>query len=576
MAKSAGAELIIVEGEKKSAAACERGLFATGVAGVWNWRQQLDNGERLTIPLLDQFIWIGRAVELIPDSDAWREEKQLSVLSGFFALGHELLSRGATVRLVKLPEKGAAKVGFDDWLVSSGNDWETLWPALERMSLDDERLAGVTAWWQSWRERHALQEQFRSKESEALDMASTGGLYRVKFAAHQVTLQFDRLTDARGGISAELTVYLGNTELLGTTDIGLKTDSARDKISKTLKALASSIPWKRLLERACTTVLKAHRNGAPILTLEPTEHTSTHVPFVLNPLIYRNHQTLAFAPGGSCKSYLALYFALLACEGASEAGIAAIKVPVLYLDWELDEETVKGRLKKLQTGHPKLKAARPFYRRCEYPLHQEVHQIATQVAELGIRLLVVDSAALACGGDLASPDSAIKLQRALRTIGCASLVLAHVPKSIPDGQEASAYGSVFFRELARNVWEFQRTGTASSTDPVRVALHQKKNNFGPDMSPLGFELTFNDVNQTVRVEAFDPADEPVFEEKLPVPSRIRNLLEDGRPRTSKQIADELVIKLDTVKSALSRDKGRKWMMVGNDHRNPLWTVLSPK
>jgi hypothetical protein len=91
---------------------------------------------------------------------------------------------------------------------------------------------------------------------------------------------------------------------------------------------------------------------------------------------------------------------------------------------------------------------------------------------------------------------------------------------------------------------------------------------------LGFELTFSD--HAVRVEAYDPKDEPSFEEKLPVPSRIRNLLEDRTPRRSKDIADELGLRHETVKSALSRDKGRKWMMLGDDYRNPLWTVLRQK
>src|SRR5262249_41704960 len=158
----------------------------------------------------------------------------------------------------------------------------------------------------------------------------------------------------------------------------------------------------------------------------------------------------------------------------------------------------------------------PYYRRCDAPLHQEVHQIARQVAERGIQLLIVDSVALASGGDLASPDAAIKLQRALRTIGCASLVLAHTSKSVQEGQEKTAYGTVFFRELARNVWELQR---ANGDHPVRVALHQKKNNFGPTHPALGFEFTFSP--DAVLITSCNPEEEPEFEDRLPVPARIR-------------------------------------------------------
>jgi hypothetical protein len=565
--------LMITEGEKKAAAGCLRGLAVVGVAGVWNWRQNMDAGQQIIIPTLDQFVWKSRTVELIPDSDAWREHKLLKVLSGFYALGQELISRGAVVRLVRLPERGAVKVGLDDWLVQVGDEWQILWPSLERISLDDLRLKDLAAWWQRWREKQALDERFRSEQADDMDLSQAAGLYRVAFSSHRVIFQFDRLTDARGGVSAELTVILGSIELLGSTDIGLKADSARDKISRTLATLSlnAKLPWKRLLERACTAVLKRHREGTPVVELEPDEHTSTHVPFILNPLIYRGHQTLAFAPGGSCKSYLALYFALLACHGRMQTGVGAIKTPVLYLDWELDEATVTGRLKAIQNGHPELGYVRPFYRRCEYPLHKDVHQIAAHVANLCVQFLIIDSAALACGGDLASPDSAILLQRALRTVGCASLVLAHVPKSIQEGQEATAYGTVFFRELARNVWEFQRTNDGN---PVRVALHQKKNNFGPPLPPLGFEITFQE--DSVHIASFNPEDEPECEARLPTSARIRTLLEDGNMRTADEIATELGAKLATVKSELSRHKGRKWHMFGGAGEPTKWSVLSVK
>jgi len=95
--------VILTEGEKKATAACQCGFACIGVAGVWNWRQRLDNGERLIIPTLDLFRWEGRQVELVPDSDVWWPEKK-QALQGFYALGRELNSRGARVTFIKLPE----------------------------------------------------------------------------------------------------------------------------------------------------------------------------------------------------------------------------------------------------------------------------------------------------------------------------------------------------------------------------------------------------------------------------------------------------------------------------------------
>jgi hypothetical protein len=241
----------------------------------------------------------------------------------------------------------------------------------------------------------------------------------------------------------------------------------------------------------------------------------------------------------------------------------------LYLDWELDADTVGSRLHRLQLGHPELNRVTPHYRRCELPLHQEANEIASQVAELRIELLILDSAAMACGGELASPDSAIRLQRALRTINTGSLMLAHVAKASPDGQERSAYGTVFFRELARNVWELER---ATNTDgPTRIVLIQKKNNFGPIHQPMGLEFNFE--GEATRVTTCDPNDEPEFDAKLPLPSRIRNLLEDGNVRSAQEIAQALDAKLPTVKAVLSKFNRTKWHRIG-ENREAKWTIIT--
>lgn len=564
VARNAKTELLVCEGEKKAASACQRGLFAGGIAGVWCYRQTLDNGERITLPLFDQFVWTDRPVLLVPDSDVWRPGKEQALL-GFFSLAQELTSRGAVCSFLKLPETGAGKVGLDDWLLKAGDDWVNLWPVLERLALDDKQLHAVAALWQKWREKHATVAAIKAHDLDTLELTEAAGVFTVRCAEHSAVLTFDRLTDARGGVSAELTVTLGATEVLSAVDVGLKSDSGQTKLAGTLKRLAPAVPWKLLLQRACGLVLKRHREGEPFVDLQPAADTLT--PLVVNPLIYRGHQTLIYAPGGSLKSFLALYVALLACHGRAHAGVSAVRTPVLYLDWELDAATIGARLTALRQGHPELAAAVPRYHRAEQPLHIEAARVVREVTEHRIGLLVIDSAAMACGADLHAPEAAIKLQRALRQIGCASLVLAHVSKTQTEGAERSAYGSVFFRELARNVWELQR-----AEDTARVILTQTKNNFGPKHAPLGFEFAFSPG--AVRVEGVDPEREPAFEDKLPTAARIRNYLEkDGAVHTAEDIAGALNLKLTTIKSTLSRERGRKWSMIGGAGQASGWTVL---
>jgi len=380
----------------------------------------------------------------------------------------------------------------------------------------------------------------------------------------------NRFHDSSQKTEAEITVKAitpDTSHLITTAKINLQSISTRKKLAQDLTERYQA-DWISKIEQVCVLGLRVHREGEPFQALEPT--VATHAPFLINPILYKDHQTLWYAPGGSCKSYLALYLALLAAHGSNGSGVAALQVPPLYLDWELNKETVGGRLTAIQAGHPELSQFVPYYRHCELPLYQEADLIAEYVGTHGIELVIIDSVALACGGDLASPESAIKLQRAIRTIGCSSLVLAHVAKQSAEGQVATAYGSVFFRELARNVWEAQR---AEGANPVRVALHHRKNNFGPLKPALGFELSFE--NDSVHIQACDPELEPEFLEKLPIAARIRNLLEDGELRTSQEIADALEANLRTVKNSLSQGEGQKWHKIG-DNKFTQWTVLKPR
>ena len=144
--------LLISEGEKKSLAACQLDLPCIGVAGVWNWRAKLDNGERLVLPGFDQFVWKGRTVELVPDSDVWRPEKE-QALQGFYALGMYLIKCGARVRFVHLPEANGVKCGLDDFLAQPGAFKLETFRGCQRVPLDDPQFKTLAAWHQKWERR---------------------------------------------------------------------------------------------------------------------------------------------------------------------------------------------------------------------------------------------------------------------------------------------------------------------------------------------------------------------------------------------------------------------------------------
>ena len=570
VAKDTKALLLVAEGEKKAAAMCQHGLACAGVAGTWNWRQKRDRGERLTLPILDQFIWQDRSVELVSDSDSWREEKLLAVLAGFFALGQELISRGASVKLVKLPEHGAEKVGLDDWLVAVGADWEHQWPQLERLPLDDARLAPVAAWWQRWREKQATQSAIKQHDADQLEFTETAGLHTVRSSPHAVKMIFDRLTDERSGVKAELSVVLGGTELLAGVDVGLKSDTGQTRLASSLKALAPAIPWKLLLQRACSLVLRRHREGEPlrILTVETPIEPLT---FQINPLVFRGKATVLFGDGGLGKSSLALLCAMCVSTGEMVAGISALPGIALYLDYEDSSDVHVRRMQAIAACHPNVARADVRYQACTEPLTTLTHTLLRRIQTEGITFLVLDSLAAATGGD-AGAEAATKVFRSIRTLNVGALIIAHIPKSPGEGQEPSIYGSVFHKNFARSTWELRKEQEVGE-DTAILGLFNRKSNLSRLHLPIGLQVSQNAESTRIKYEPIDLSQAGELATALPLPNRIRNLLEDGEPRRSKDIADELGAALSSIKAVLSKHKGRKWHMVG-EGREAKWTALN--
>lgn len=164
ISQNAAQPLVITEGEKKAAKGCQEGLRCIGVGGVWNWRVKIDSGDRMELPIIDTIVWAGRAVEIVPDSDAWRPEKIMNILAGFYALARILVQRGALVKLVKLPDVGGAKVGLDDWLTMPGVQCKEDWPRLERFDMHHKDLKELTAWYRRWEKRQSQDDKGTIKD----------------------------------------------------------------------------------------------------------------------------------------------------------------------------------------------------------------------------------------------------------------------------------------------------------------------------------------------------------------------------------------------------------------------------
>lgn len=110
-------DILLTEGEKKSASACKHGFPTLGLGGVWNFRSA--KKKQLLIPQFNDIVWADRKVIIAYDSDTVHKP---SVMQAENALAAELIKLGAKVFILRLPESGNGKVGLDDYLVAHGAD----------------------------------------------------------------------------------------------------------------------------------------------------------------------------------------------------------------------------------------------------------------------------------------------------------------------------------------------------------------------------------------------------------------------------------------------------------------------
>lgn len=363
------------------------------------------------------------------------------------------------------------------------------------------------------------------------------------------TITLSRIRDSSKGTTGELVAqYLNGT------------GKAKTLIHQTLNLLSSKTrlaneltrrheaPWDSMLEQVCVLTLRQIRAGEPLESLEPTEDDHPAW-FVLNPLLYDKNPTILYGPGDSMKSFLALWCGMLLASGCSGAHLSAAPTPwkILFLDWEMAAQDVRSRVKMLRAGDARLSGA-PTYRRCYQPLADDVNELKKIVSEEAVDVLIIDSLAMAAGGqELERADSAIRFNAALRSLNCTSLIVGHTPKPQEDQKERHLYGSVFFQNLCRVSWEVRREGST-------MGLYQKKNNLGPKHAPLGFTLAVDEYQGLATVTEADLMEEPSLASGLPLQDQLAHELRERPGQTVKALAQALNAKEATLRTKLNNTK----------------------
>jgi hypothetical protein len=208
-----------------------------------------------------------------------------------------------------------------------------------------------------------------------------------------------------------------------------------------------------------------------------SELTPRKPTYLIPSFIEEGQPNLLFGSGGVGKSYLAAHVAMSLASGSDFIGETPTrKCRSLYLDFEGSEDIFAYRLLTLEPSLStwnKEADQNITYFSATKPLVAIAKELKEAIDHHKIDLLIIDSAAYACGGEVLDPDSAIQYFATLNSLGVTSLTLAHETKA---KAHDNAFGSIFFMNSVRNAWNVTREREVG-LDTVKLTLaHRKGNN----------------------------------------------------------------------------------------------------
>ena len=356
-------------------------------------------------------------------------------------------------------------------------------------------------------------------------LTTIGGLYRLRWDEEQVVMHLERLyEDSHYQVSCEVQINTtaagAPSHIHGGSRLNLTSSEARRRLAKYLGEDVLPNNWTSMLEQAAVMVLAEWRKGPP--TIELAKHTPREaLGMRVSPLLQERQATVFYGEGDTLKSFMGLFIAVLVRSGETQAGLTPEPGNVLYLDYETDEDTMWLRTDMIVQGMGI--AGIPegiYYRYMHQPLATDSHQINRLILDLGIKLVIVDSAAPA----VLEPESAsmtTEYFRALRGLRTTSLTIAHVAKN---AKESSPFGSTFWRNLPRANF---RVIADRDSEHVTIGLKHTKSNNGHRLKDLGFIFEFDPAGDRVVISSKALTDVPSLARGLPPSEQIASALSHG-------------------------------------------------
>jgi len=396
------------------------------------------------------------------------------------------------------------------------------------------------------------------------------GIYDLAWSEEQVAIRIDRLRDTpQNSLTGEIlvkTLLPAVPSHLHQARLNLTSTTARRTLARHLEERLPELDWGAIIEQACVLVLRAYREGEPVVAVHdiPPRQGPRHR---LEPVLLEGHPTLIFGAGGVGKSLLATYFAVLISSGHHHNGLSPMPGNVLYADFESSAEELRERVLAIESGLGEPGFSNILRRRCIQPLADDIEQIQRIVSEKEIEFVIVDSMGPACGADPNSPEAVIAYFTALRSLRITSLTVDHIAKN---AATPTPFGSIYKVNLSRSVFEVRREQEPGD-DTMQMGLFNRKANFGKLLSPLGLAATFTPT--AITFDMCQVRDIPALAEGLSIRERIKNLLPHLGPLTTREIAEELDTSQASIRVILNRNRGTLFVRLTGGPE-PTWGLLA--
>lgn len=263
-----------------------------------------------------------------------------------------------------------------------------------------------------------------------------------------------------------------------------------------------------------------------------------------------------YGDGGLAKSYLAMHLATAIACGAEEwLGYPVRKSPVLYLDFELDQDEQARRAYRLARGFG---LERPpddlFYiSALGFPSRDAFQAALNDCHERGLGLMVLDSENPALQGDAETAKDVIGFYRdyidPFRQVGTSVLTIDHQAKLVKGERQdhKRAFGSVFKENLSRSVVQVVRA--AGDEGSLTVNLRHTKSNFGAKQEEVSVRLGFFEEVVTVEQQLEETAS--LSEPTSSAREQVLKALEENGAMYPEEIAEGTGLDKKTVQNQLS-------------------------